>query len=153
MSARTALVALAAGLTFSPACAQNAQTELGTLTCTAIEAEVNRFASEAVVLSCQFRDTAGGYAETYAGTLKRFVGAQPIDGPIVLIWTVSGEPGTLSPGILEQSYHGSEGGDPEDRKLQGRTNASIVLRPLAKVGETAEQTVTVLDLDLKHTRA
>lgn len=155
MNTRSALLALAAILTFLSADAQNNKSVLGTLTCTAVEGELNRFAERAVVLSCLFRDSGGGYVETYAGTLRRFAGAQPINKSIVLIWTVLGAAATLAPGILEQSYTGSGTGssDPENSHLRGRKDASIVLRPLVQSGQTAENTVTVLDLDLELTRA
>ena len=154
MNTRSALLALAACLTFLSADAQNDKSVLGTLTCTAVEGERNRFAEPAVVLSCLFQGSGGGYVETYAGTLRRYAGAQPINKSIVLIWTVWGTAATLAPGILEQSYAGSgTGSDPESSHLRGRKDASIVLRPLVQSGLTAENTVTVLDLDLELTRA
>jgi len=147
MRMHLALAALAASLGSPLASAQAA--EIGTLTCTAVGSNSG---SEAVALSCQFRGRDGNYAETYTGMLRR-PGAQPINGPVVLMWTVSGDTETLSPGLLEQSYRGTATRDPENRKLQGQTNASIVLSPFAKTGDTAEQAVTVLNLDLKRTRA
>ncbi len=160
MWTRCALAAVAAGLTFSPVNAQNAQnaqnekTVLGTLTCTALEGELNRFATSAVALSCEFQAAEGGYAEKYAGTLRRLADEQRIEKPIVLMWTVSGSPEALSPGILEQHYLSSApADDPKNRQLHGQKNASIILSPHIRNGETTEQTVTVLDLDLKRTRA
>ncbi len=154
MLTRSALAALAAGLAIAPVYAQSGKTVLGTLTCTGVEGERNRFASETVVLSCLFRDSDGGYAETYAGTLRRYIGAHPIDRSIVLIWTVSGDPGTLAPGILEQSYLGKGViGDPESWQLHGQRNASIVLRAFIQADHAAEHSVMVLDLDLELTRA
>jgi len=154
MKIHSTLASVVLGLTFLPVHAQNAKTVLGTLTCTAAEGETNRFADRAVVLSCLFSDSEGGYAETYSGTLRRQAGAKPIDKSIVFIWTVSGESGTLAPGILEQRYLGSSAsGDPENRKLLGQKNAAIVLQPLIKSDQAAEDSVTTLDLDLELTRA
>lgn len=149
-----ALAAVAVGLTFLPAQAQDEAAELGTLTCTAVEGEVNRFATETVVLSCIFRATAEGYSESYAGTLRRLGGEQPIDGPLVLMWRVSGENVALSPGVLGQSYLRATPADaPQGQELKGQTNAAITLRPYAQTAETTEQTVASLDLDLKQTGA
>ncbi|MCL4764843.1 MAG: DUF992 domain-containing protein [Hyphomicrobiaceae bacterium] len=156
MRTRSAMAALAACLTFSPAHAQNAKIVLGTLTCTAVEGEVNRFASNAVVLSCDFRATEGGYAESYVGTLRRTGEGRPIDGSIVLIWTVSGDAANFAPGILEQSYTSTRPAadpDPDSRQLHGQRDGSIVLRPFVRAEHGIEPTVTALDLDLKRTRA
>lgn len=149
-----ALAALSVGLTFLPAQAQQGTAELGTLTCTAVEGEVDHFATEAAVLSCVFRAANGGYSETYTGTLRRLGGRQENDRPLVLIWRVSGENIPLSPGMLEQSYlSAAPADDPRSRELRGQKNAAIALRPLAEVAETAELFVTALDLDLKQTGA
>lgn len=149
-----ALAAVAVCLTFLPARAQDEKTELGTLTCTAVEGEVNHFATEAVVLSCVFRATEEGYSESYAGTLRRLGGEQPIDGPLVLMWRVSGVDIVLVPGVLEQSYSRAAPADaPQGIELQGQKNAAISLRPFAQTAETTERSVTSLDLDLKQTGA
>jgi hypothetical protein len=148
-----ALAALV-GFTFFSASAQDREAELGTLTCTAVEGEANHFATEAVVLSCLFRATNGGYSETYTGTLRRFGGSEPMEGSLVLMWRVSGEDIQLAPGMLEQSYLSAIPADePESRELRGQKNSAITLRPLAKAAETAELSVAVLDLDLKQTGA
>lgn len=147
-------LAATAVFTFLPAQAQDQPTELGTLTCTAVEGEVNRFATEAVILSCLFRTIEGSYSETYAGTLRRFGGAEPINGPLVLMWRVSVRNVKLSPGLLEQHYAvAAPADDPQSRELQGQNNAAISLRPFARTEETTEQSVTVLDLDLERTGA
>lgn len=151
MQTRLALTALAIGLAVAPACAQPQRVDLGTLTCTAIEVERDQsVGGEAVNVSCQFRGRESSYAETYTGALMRS-GSQSVNGPTVLMWTVSGEAGELSPGILEQTYRARATGDPDSRKLQGQTNAAIELRPFAKVDQATEQTITVLDLSLKRT--
>lgn len=150
---RSAATVLAVLLASCPVLAQPANEVLGTLTCTAVGGQAERSPSEDVFLSCLFRAEEGGYDETYSGTLKRLGDHQPIDGPVVLIWTVSGEVETLGPGILEQSYLSARSGDAEDRHLQGQKNSSIILRPFAKAGDATEQTVTVLDLNLRRTGA
>lgn len=148
------LAAVAVGLTFLPARAQEAKAEMGTLTCTAVEGEVNHFATAAVVLSCTFRATGDGYSESYAGTLRRLGSEQPINGPFVLMWRVSGVNVALSPGILEQSYtRAAPANAPQGLELKGEKNAAITLRPFAQTAKTAERSVSSLDLDLKQTGA
>lgn len=150
-----ALAAVAVGLTFLPAKAQEEKkVELGTLTCTAVEGERNRFAAEAVALSCVFRATQEGYSESYAGTLRRLGGEGPIDGPLVLMWRVAGDDVALSPGVLQQSYTRTTPTDAaQGLELKGQTNTAITLRPFAHAAETTERTVASLDLDLKQTGA
>ncbi len=154
------LATIAAGLTFLPADAQNAQdsqnekTVLGVLTCTAIEGRDQHSATEPLAISCRFQAEADGYTEDYVGTLRRPAGKQPPENPIVLMWTVSADPAVLSPGVLEQRYLSSAPADaPESRQLLGQRNESIVLSPFSENGNRTEHTVTVLDLDLKRTGA
>ncbi len=155
-----ALVALVAALTFSPADAQNARdvqndkTVLGVLTCTAVEGKDERSATEPLAVSCHFQSEAGGYTEEYVGTLRRLVGKQEFKKPVVLMWTVSADPGALSPGILEQRYLSSAPVDsPTTRQLLGEKNEAIKLSPFTNNDKKNELPVTVLDLNLKRTGA
>lgn len=129
-------------------------TVLGTLTCTAVQGDGGQSENAPVALSCQFRAADGGYTEIYAGTLRMDEKQHPIRRSIVLMWTVAGEDVALAPGVLEQNYVSSgRDSDRDNRQLKGQHNPSVSLRPVGKNGETAEHTVTVLDLSLKRTGA
>jgi hypothetical protein len=157
-----ALVCLLAG---AATLAQELTSNLGMLTCTAVDGDKKADAAtpaDTADLQCSFKPTKSGPEETYSGTIQR-VGQKALSGKVVLMWVVSAPPTTqLVPGLLEQTYvsgkpltgTGGADGSSVDQVLYGQEKKSITLRQIKNPGaESMTPAVTIVDLHLKLARA
>jgi Protein of unknown function (DUF992) len=121
------------------ALAQEARTNIGTLTCTLGGAEgVERS------MSCGFRPTGSGAEGDYTGSIRGRQAA-PV-GKRVVVWTVIGPADTkLTPAVLAQRFAGGSGESPI---LIGEENSSIVLQSETSNGTEAGDAITRIELRL-----
>jgi hypothetical protein len=159
---RFGLAVLACVMASSAALAQEASSNIGMLTCTAVEGGEKpdtAAPSDAASLQCSFKPIKSGPEEMYSGTIQR-VGEEPISGKVVLMWAVSAPPNTeLAPGLLEQTYVSGKPfapspGGTASSVLYGQKNKSIMLQQVRNPGtEAMTPAVTIVDLNLKLARA
>lgn len=128
--------------------AQQALTNLGTLTCTTSEpsAESGRDAN----LSCQFRSLSGRDS-TYAGHITRRGQADIPPGKRVIVWTVLARD-TEADRDISGSFRGTTGGTPTTALIA--ENKTVRLEPVTVTSQIGDQpTETVLQLMLTPTKA
>ena len=122
----------------------------GILTCTTSETPPQSLVD--ATLSCGFQGHSGA-GTSMSGTISRIGDADLPPGKRVLIWSVLAENPDIAPSDLEGRYSGVTGAEPAGRLVGGKANG-IILDPVDRTVEAGDGPVpTVLDLELKATRA
>jgi hypothetical protein len=144
------IVASAIGLmAASVACAEQARTNLGVLTCTV----VNPGKDEGHKMTCGFKPAGSGAEEKYSGTVRGSEQDLP-SGKVVLVWTVLGPAdGKIGAGILSQPYMKAKGTSGQVPMLVGEKNPAIVLQSETNNGSAAYASITQIKLELTGTPA
>ena len=149
MRYRSLIVASVIGLmTATVACAEQARTNLGVLTCTA----VNPVKDEAHKMTCGFRPAGTGAEEKYSGSVRGSEQDLP-SGKVVLVWTVVGPDGKIGAGVLSQRYTKAKGTSGQAPMLVGEKNPAIVLQSETNNGSAAYASIAQIELELTGTPA
>jgi len=146
---RSLIGASVIGLTATLACAEQARTNLGVLTCTV----ANPGKGEGQRMTCGFKPAGTGAEENYSGNIRGSEQDLP-SGKIVLVWTVLGPAnGKIRAGILSQRYMKAKGISGQMPMLVGEKNPAIVLQHETNNGSAAHASITQLELELTGTPA
>lgn len=146
------LAALSAGtLLAAPLSAQVAGDNVGTLTCTVADPAPSSESAKRAI-RCAFQQTGGGGEQIYAGTISRQGNTPLPDTKVVLIWVVrTGLDVETKPGFLAQTYVGQPAAAHRRSVmlLVGQTNRNVVLQSSTATAGPEDDTVTVLELELR----
>ena len=136
-------------LTGSVACAEQARTNLGVLTCTV----VNPAKDEGPKMTCGFKPSGPGAEEKYSGNVRGSEQDLP-SGKVVLVWTVVGPAdGKIGAGILSQRYMKAKAITGQVLMLVGEKNPAIALQSETNNGSAAYASITQIELELTGTPA
>jgi Protein of unknown function (DUF992) len=127
------------------ALAQEARSNIGTLTCTldAVEAQAR-------IMSCGFKPTGSGGEGRYTGTIRG--DAQGPEGKRVLVWTVIGPANMkISPGVLSQRFAQDVRAKGPPSNLVGEVDSSIVLQSETNNRVEPGNAITQVELKLLST--
>ncbi len=131
------------------ACAEQARTNLGVLTCTV----ANPGKDDGHKMTCGFKPAGTGADEKYSGSVRGSEQALP-SGKVVLVWTVVGPAdGKMRAGILSQRYKKAEDTSGLVPMLVGEKNPAIALQSETNNGSAAYAGITQIELELTGTPA
>ena len=144
---RSLIGASVIGLTATLACAEQARTNLGVLTCTV----ANPAKGESQRMTCGFKPAGTGAEENYSGNIR---GSEQASGKVVLVWTVLGPAdGKIGAGILSQRYMKAKRTSGQVPMLVGEKNPAIALQSETNNGSAAYASITQIELELTGTPA
>lgn len=152
---RIILAAAAVASATSGAQAQEARSNIGTLTCTTSQADTTpNGLADTRRLRCSFRPTESGVEEVYAGTLREISTGKAAEGKLVLIWVVSAPPEPdRKAGFLAQTYVGQGGSitpsAPAPPALIGQSDSKITLRQIVNDPGGETPAITVIELEAR----
>jgi len=131
------------------ACAEQARTNLGVLTCTV----ANPGKDDGHKMTCGFKPAGTGAEEKYSGSVRGSEQALP-SGKVVLVWTVVGPAdGKIGAGILSQRYKKAKDSSGLVPMLVGEKNPAIALQSETNNGSAAYAGITQIELELTGTPA
>jgi hypothetical protein len=135
-------------VTASAAWSEQAQTNVGVLTCTLVKPDKD----VAQRMTCGFKAAGTGADEKYSGTIRASE-QELASGKVVLVWAVIGPADEKMPtGFLSQRYVRGKAASGQPPILVGEKNPAVVLQSETN-GSAAHAAITQMELELTATPA